>query len=155
MLSLWIMKASQPGGLGRSYRWPWSIARLAVFVAWISVALAGCTNGKYALGLGVMHASHPSLNPFSAALVSEPDIETSPPRYGKIVFLLHGWHGDSSSFGDLAGLLQRDRIETHAVYSLSYWSNLLGPNFRKIEDVGESLANKRGRESLFRDYAPV
>lgn len=133
------MKASQPGGLGRSYRWPWSIARLAVFVAWISVALAGCTNGRYALGLGVMHASHPSLNPFSAALISEPDIETSPPRYGKVVFLLHGWHGDSSSFGDLAGLLQRDRVETHAVYSLSYWSNLLGPNFRKIEDFGESL----------------
>lgn len=135
------MKAAQTGGFGRPRRWLWSIARLAGLVVWVSVGLAGCTNGKYALGFGVVHASHPSLNPFSAALISEPDIETSPPRYGKVVFLLHGWHGDPSSFGDLAGLLQRDRIETHAVYSLSYWSNLLGPNFRKIEDFGESLTD--------------
>ena len=129
------------GDTSRHGKWPGYAAPWVFLMIWVFAGLTGCTNYNYALGLGLFHFSHPSLNPLSSALVSEPDIERSPPRYGKVVLLLHGWQGDASSFGDLADLLHRDRIETHAVYSLSYWSNGGGPNFRKIGDIGESLAD--------------
>jgi pimeloyl-ACP methyl ester carboxylesterase len=135
------MAMKERGGTSRHGKWPGYAAPWVFLMIWVFAGLTGCTNYNYALGLGLFHFSHPILNPLSSALVSEPDIERSPPRYGKVVLLLHGWRGDASSFGDLADLLQRDRIETHAVYSLSYWSNGGGPNFRKIGDIGESLAD--------------
>lgn len=123
-----------------------SRSALLIFALSCLVWFPGCTSINLNYLPGFVYASHPSLNSFSSTIISEPDLHERPPRYNKLVFLIHGWHGDASSFGDLSVLLQRDLIETHSIYTLSYWSNpfFYGPNFQRIGEFGESMSNLLG-----------